>query len=180
MTEKPIAHHFGYKYRSPFGHDADVLRYDAGPWNGQHPHAVVAFYTEAQLDAYTAELRAEVERLREREAGLLEQHSRDSAELRRVCAERDEARADERTAMSYLAAVRQVVGGEDFPDMVRRVEGLRADAERLDRLDAQRGDNVQRNQYGEPELVAHYWAVEGQCHDVRTAIDNTMEASNAG
>lgn len=66
-------------------------------------------------------LRAEVERLREREAGLLEQHSRDSAELRRVCAERDEARADERTAMGYLAGVRQVVGGEDFPDMVRRV-----------------------------------------------------------
>lgn len=70
-------------------------------------------------------LAEEVRRLREREAGLLEQHSRDSAELRRVCAERDEARADERTAMGYLAGVRQVVGGEDFPDMVRRI---RADA----------------------------------------------------
>ena len=79
-------------------------------------------------------LRAEVERLREREAGLLEQHHRDSATLRATCAERDEARADERTAMGYLAGVRQVAGGEDFPDMVRQVERLAKDAARYEYL----------------------------------------------
>lgn len=35
-----------------------------------------------------------------------------------------EARQDERTAMSYLADVRAIVGGDDFPDMVRRVAEL--------------------------------------------------------
>lgn len=55
-------------------------------------------------------LRAEVERLREREAGLLEQHSRDSAELRRVCAERDEARSAYRRA---AAVAHPDKGGSD-------------------------------------------------------------------
>ena len=107
--------------RSAFGHLAAILRKAQGRIDAETGKAIDVGYECAKLREQFDALWAEVERLREREAGLLEQHSRDSAELRRVCAERDEARADERTAMGYLAGVRQVVGGEDFPDMVRRV-----------------------------------------------------------
>jgi uncharacterized protein YigA (DUF484 family) len=37
-----------------------------------------------------------------------------------------EAQANDRTAMGYLAEVRAIVGGDDFPDMVRRVAELDA------------------------------------------------------
>ena len=70
------------------------------------------------LESHAAELRAEVERLRSNQramAALADERSRETFE----------ARSDERTAMGYLAGVRQVVGGEDFPDMVRRVESLK-------------------------------------------------------
>lgn len=39
-----------------------------------------------------------------------------------------ETRANERCAMSYLAEVRAIVGGDDFPDMVKRVAALKAQA----------------------------------------------------
>ena len=36
-----------------------------------------------------------------------------------------ESRANDRQAMYYLNQVREIVGGRDFPDMVRRCEELR-------------------------------------------------------
>lgn len=54
--------------------------------------------------------------------------------------------------------------------------GLVRDAERLDWLDSQRGDDVRHDSEGAPCLVGHYWGVEGQCHDIRTAIDNCDQA----
>lgn len=54
-------------------------------------------------------LRAEVERLREREAGLLEQHSRDSATLRTLCAARNEQRDGRLRALEALAVSRAEV-----------------------------------------------------------------------
>lgn len=56
------------------------------------------------------------------------------------------------------------------------LEAAERDAVRLDYLDTQRGDDVGLLADGTPELRAHYWAVDGQCHDVRTAIDYWMDA----
>jgi uncharacterized protein YigA (DUF484 family) len=56
-----------------------------------------------------------------------------------------ESRANDRTAMGYLAEVRAIVGGDDFPDMVRRVA----------ELDAQK-DGWQIN--------AEQWAIENAAH----------------
>jgi hypothetical protein len=39
-----------------------------------------------------------------------------------------ESRANDLTAMGYLNQIRGLVGGDDFPDMVRRCEKLRKDA----------------------------------------------------
>ena len=39
-----------------------------------------------------------------------------------------ESRANDKQAMAYLTQIRELVGGEDFPDMVRRCEKLRKDA----------------------------------------------------
>src|SRR5690554_5618905 len=53
-------------------------------------------------------------------------------ELERQAAERDwqlaESRANDQQAMAYLTQIRELVGGEDFPDMVLRCEKLRKDA----------------------------------------------------
>ena len=35
-----------------------------------------------------------------------------------------QARANDRTAMGYLAEVRAIIGGDDFPDMVNRISNL--------------------------------------------------------
>ena len=47
-------------------------------------------------------------------------------EMKKLAAQRlealEESRANDRTAMSYLAEVRAIVGGDDFPDMVLRVK----------------------------------------------------------
>src|SRR5690606_36720293 len=55
--------------------------------------------------------------------------------LEREAAEREwqlaESRANDQQAMAYLAAVREVVGGEGFPEMVERVEKLQAEREKL-------------------------------------------------
>lgn len=41
-----------------------------------------------------------------------------------------ESRTNDKQAMAYLNQVRELVGGDDFPDMVRRCEKLRKDAKR--------------------------------------------------
>jgi len=58
------------------------------------------------------------------------------------------------------------------------VEALRADKLRLDWLDSKREDEVQwsGDPASYPELVAHYWAIYGQCSDVRTAIDAALSS----
>lgn len=49
-------------------------------------------------------------------------------ELKRVLSE---SRANDLTAMGYLNQIRQLFGGDDFPDMVRRCERLQAKCARL-------------------------------------------------
>lgn len=49
-----------------------------------------------------------------------------AAERERLLAE---SRANDRQAMAYLSEVRAIVGGDDFPDMVRRCARLQADHE---------------------------------------------------
>jgi hypothetical protein len=46
-------------------------------------------------------------------------------ELAAVTAQLEEARANDRCAMAYLSQIREAVGGDDFPDMVKRVLALR-------------------------------------------------------
>lgn len=48
-------------------------------------------------------------------------------ELRAALAE---SRANDRTAMGYLADLKQIAGGDDFPSMVRNVEAMAKDARR--------------------------------------------------
>ncbi len=64
-------------------------------------------------------------------------------------------------------------------ELQARCEALEQDRARLDLLDSWRGDNVRRDQYGDPELVGHYWGVQGQCYDVREAIDREHAAIDA-
>lgn len=45
-----------------------------------------------------------------------------------------ESRSNDRTAMGYLTEVRAIVGGEDFPAMVRNVDALRAEVDLLERI----------------------------------------------
>jgi hypothetical protein len=58
---------------------------------------------------------------------------------------------------------------------------LIADAERLEWLDAQRQADIGSiyNSSGEPEqeLRGYCWAIEGQCYDVRTAIDTARKGT---
>src|SRR5690606_27890220 len=51
-----------------------------------------------------------------------------AAERERLLAE---SRANDQQAMAYLSEVRALVGGYDFPDMVRRCEKLQAECKRL-------------------------------------------------
>lgn len=52
------------------------------------------------------------------------------------------------------------------------------DAARLDWLDKQRGDLVDRDPFtGDPQLLGHCWGVEGQTYNVRDAIDSAIAAS---
>lgn len=57
------------------------------------------------------------------------------------------------------------------------LDSARGDAERLDWLDQQRGDDVRQVGHDDYELVAHYWSVQGQCADVRSAIDDAIAAT---
>lgn len=58
------------------------------------------------------------------------------------------------------------------------LEAAREDVARMDWLDTQRGDDVRGSYPSEPELAGHYWSVEGQCYDVRAAIDAAMESGS--
>lgn len=83
-------------------------------------------------------------------------------ELRELCAIEGRTltvgeRARTKIAMSEAAAA---------------LEAAREDAERLDWMDIHRGDDVRQDPHsGDPVLVAHYWAIAGQCTDIRAAID---------
>ena len=59
----------------------------------------------------------------------------------------------------------------DITALLDSLEAAREDAERLDWLDAQRGDDVRVSYPSPPELVGHYWTIYGQLCDVRAAID---------
>lgn len=50
------------------------------------------------------------------------------AEVEALRGQLAEAQANDRTAMGYLAEVRAIVGGEDFPAMVRNVDALQKGA----------------------------------------------------
>ena len=56
-------------------------------------------------------------------------------EMKELAAQRlealEESRANDRTAMSYLAEVRAIVGGDDFPDMVLRVKEAKRQRDEL-------------------------------------------------
>lgn len=85
---------------------------------------------------------------------------------------------DEAKAMGFEP---EVYSGSQTGVLLREaadaLEAAREDAARLDWLDKQRGDDVRRDpRTGDPELVAHYWDIQGQCYDVRTAIDAAREA----
>lgn len=56
------------------------------------------------------------------------------AEYEELRAALAESRANDLTAMGYLNQIRQLVGGDDFPDMVRRCEKLRKVADQYRRL----------------------------------------------
>lgn len=59
-----------------------------------------------------------------------------------------------------------------FRELLVAIEAAREDAERLDWMDIHRGDDVRQDPHsGGPVLVAHYWAIAGQCTDIRAAID---------
>lgn len=67
------------------------------------------------------------------------------------------------------------LGNGDFSllhEAAAALEAALVDAERLDWMDIHRGDDVRQDPHsGGPVLVAHYWAIAGQCTDIRTAID---------
>lgn len=60
----------------------------------------------------------------EREADLLGEIKRLERLAHQNSIAAREARHDERCAMSYLSEVRRIVGGDDYPDMVLRVEAM--------------------------------------------------------
>ncbi len=80
------------------------------------------------------------------------------------------ARANDQQAMAYLGAVKAIVGGDDFPDMVERCKKLRKDAERLDWL----ADPT--NRIGNVQLPRE--CVERNPHSLRDAIDDAIRSGN--
>lgn len=80
----------------------------------------------------------------------------------------------EQSALAVYFANCQGIKSDPLP-MLRKVLALgEGDRRRLDWLDQWRSDDVARGSDGEPELVGHYWAVQGQCATVREAIDAAM------
>src|SRR5690606_20019044 len=83
--------------------------------------------------------------------------------LERQAAEREwqlaESRANDKQAMAYLNEVRAIVGGDDFPDMVRRCEKLRAECEKLRAAMIEAKGHISHYMYGgssyrEPAVAA--------------------------
>ena len=77
-------------------------------------------------------------------------------ELKRALSE---SRANDLTAMGYLNQIRQLVGGDDFPDMVRRCEKLRAECEKLGAAMIEAKGHISHYMYGgssyrEPAVAA--------------------------
>ena len=72
--------------------------------------------------------------------------------LEHQAAERDrllaESRANDQQAMAYLSAVRALVGGDDFPDMVRRCEKLRAECEKRQAAMIEAKSYIEHYMYG--------------------------------
>lgn len=108
------------------------------------------------LEAERDQLRAEVEALR----GQL-----------------TEARANDSTAMGYLAEVRTIVGGEDFPAMVRNVQELRLLAE-VASADAIWADSDARELADQLESVtAERDALLADAHDQAVSGDHNLVPS---
>lgn len=97
-------------------------------------------------------------------AAEIELLERQSAEHERLLAE---SRANDQQAMAYLSEVRAIVGGDDFPDMVRRCEKLLKDADRIDWL------ADPNNSIGNVQLPMA--VVRQHLHSLRDAIDAAME-----
>jgi len=102
-----------------------------------------------------------------------------------------ESRSNDRTAMGYLAEVRAIVGGEDFPAMVRNVEALRKDKVRLDAIEQECWDvrflSSPNADAGDSsigiEIVGHFMAEpcervvgENYNENLRAALDQAMTA----
>ncbi len=96
---------------------------------------------------------------------LREERDQLRADNERLRAQLAESQANDRTAMGYLAEVRAAVGGDDFPAMVRSVQALRKDAERLDSGCIITDD---RNEFGED------YQTERRGINLRASIDAAM------
>lgn len=59
-----------------------------------------------------------------------------------------ESRANDQQAMRYLNQVREIVGGDDFPDMVRRCERLQAKCARLQAAMIEAKGHISHYMYG--------------------------------
>ena len=88
-----------------------------------------------------------------------------------------EAQANDRTAMRYLTAVRTVVGGKDFPEMVRNVIALdKAATELAHYADAM--DSIIRDLAGCPgkaDALAGRVAAVGKRRAIETYIKNSVK-----
>lgn len=73
-----------------------------------------------------AELLAEIQRLTFALAETLALEMQNKETITRLLIELTNSRSNDRQAMSYLSQIREIVGGDDFPDMVRRVALLAA------------------------------------------------------
>lgn len=106
-----------------------------------------------------------------REVGELEKYKADTQQLRDILGDSPAAKL-----VIELDQLRQanIAYSSENANLRGRAMAAEKDAARLDWLDSQRGDDVERGPYGEPQLRCHYWTIGGQCHDVRTAIDTAM------
>ena len=106
-----------------------------------------------------------------REVEELEKYKADTQQLRDILGDSPAAKL-----VIELDQLRQanIAYSSENANLRGRAMAAEKDAARLDWLDSQRGDDVERGPYGEPQLRCHYWTIGGQCHDVRTAIDAAM------
>lgn len=79
------------------------------------------------LDEYTDQLRDNPAGLKLEPVILFREYEALQSECKELRTALAESRANDLTAMGYLSQIRQLVGGDDFPDMVRRCEKLQAE-----------------------------------------------------